>query len=129
MSTECDDQDESPCGDMYSLEQLDGPEKYREPGIPDQHPAFKKPSAVCCIPRNDIRPADRDFAQGWLGASIRLVKGVPPYVWVANGCSTPITVVVHKFKPNVKMTGGGFNANADGGGLNGEGELSSLPLP
>ncbi|OAL01499.1 hypothetical protein IQ06DRAFT_293575 [Phaeosphaeriaceae sp. SRC1lsM3a] len=109
MSTDHDDQSDTPSGDLYTLEQLESPEKYIEPGVPDQHPSLSKPSA------------------GWVGGLTRLVRGIPACVWVANGHSSPITVVVHRFKPVSKMTGGGINAGADGGGLNAEGETWHYP--
>lgn len=60
MSTDHDDQSDTPSGDLYTLEQLESPEKYIEPGVPDQHPSLSKPSAVCYIPPADLGRADHE---------------------------------------------------------------------
>lgn len=61
-----------------------------------------------------------------MGGLSRIVRGIPAVVWVANGHSSPITVVVHRFKPNSKTTGGGANAGAESAGVTIEGEVSYM---
>ncbi|KAH8878782.1 hypothetical protein GQ53DRAFT_588188, partial [Thozetella sp. PMI_491] len=54
---------------------------------------------------------------GFLGAAIRTLRGIPPYVWVINGHTEEITVVISKYRPHRFLSGGGLSVSSTGVGL------------
>lgn len=53
-----------------------------------------------------------------LDAGIRIMKGIPPYVWVINEHDESITVVVSKYRPNRLLIAGGLSKFSTGAGFN-----------
>lgn len=66
------------------LTELPQPASFLEGDVPQVHPAF------------------HDSTGGYFGALQRTLSGVPPYIWVENADDEPITVVVSKFKAEVR---------------------------
>ena len=56
--------------------------------------------------------------QGVIGALTRVIKGIPPCIWVVNQHTEEITVVVSRYRPSLRFSGGGANASPTGAGLN-----------
>ncbi|KAK1455753.1 hypothetical protein CMEL01_04513 [Colletotrichum melonis] len=54
--------------------------------------------------------------KGMAGALLRIIKGVPPCVWIINQHDDDITAVVSKYRPNRLLTGADFNVSVTGGG-------------
>ncbi|KAF3491640.1 uncharacterized protein GIQ15_01157 [Arthroderma uncinatum] len=61
----------------------------------------------------DLDPSPR----GMMGALTRVVRRIPPCVWVVNQHIEEVTVVVSKYHPNRILTGGGINASISGAGI------------
>ncbi|KAL4733729.1 caspase domain-containing protein [Aspergillus similis] len=67
---------------------------------------------------SDLQEITAATSKGLIGAAIRTMKRIPPYVWVINEHDQDITVVVSQYRPTRLLAGGGLTLSPTGAGLN-----------